>query len=152
MLRPLLARFMVWSYSNHIVYPLIVMEVLFMNTNQKNGIEIVRRFNNALNAADVNAMMALTTEDTVFENTSPAPDGERYSGKAQVRAFWEDFFRSSSSARIVTENIFALGDRCIMLWTYHWIENDGTTGHIRGVDIYRLRDNLIAEKLSYVKG
>jgi ketosteroid isomerase-like protein len=123
-----------------------------MNPNQNNRIKIVRRFNDALNAADVNAMMALTTEDTIFENTSPAPNGERYSGKAQVRAFWEDFFHSSSSATIVTEEIFALGDRCIMLWTYHWADNNGTTGHIRGVDIYRLKDNLIAEKLSYVKG
>ena len=123
-----------------------------MNTNQNNGIEIVRRFNDALNSADVNEMMALTTEDTVFENTSPVPDGERFSGKAQVRAFWEDFFRSSSSARIETEEIFAQGDRCVMLWTYRWTDNDGATGHIRGVDVYRIKDNLIAEKLSYVKG
>jgi ketosteroid isomerase-like protein len=128
------------------------MEILFMNTNQNDGVEIVRRFNDALNAADVNAMMALITEDTVFENTSPAPDGERYSGKTQVRAFWDDFFRASSSARIETEDIFALGDRCIMLWTYNWTGDNGVTGHIRGVDVYRLRDNLIAEKLSYVKG
>ena len=123
-----------------------------MNPVKINGIEIVHQFNDALNAADVNAMMALTTEDTVFENTSPTPDGEHYSGKAQVRAFWEDFFRSSSSARIETEEIFALGDRCVMLWVYHWTDNSGATGHIRGVDIYRLKDNLIAEKLSYVKG
>ncbi|MBI5954229.1 MAG: nuclear transport factor 2 family protein [Chloroflexi bacterium] len=123
-----------------------------MKTNQIDGIEIVRRFNDALNAADVNAMMALTTEDTVFENTSPAPDGERYSGKTQVRAFWEDFFRSSSSARIETEEIFALGERCVMLWTYHWTDNNGAEGHIRGVDVYRLKDDLIAEKLSFVKG
>jgi ketosteroid isomerase-like protein len=123
-----------------------------MNTNQNNGIEIVRQFNEALNAADVNAMMALTTEDTVFENTSPAPDGERYSGKAQVRAFWEDFFRLASSARIEIEDIFTSGDRCIMLWAYNWTGDNGITGHVRGVDVYRLKDNLIAEKLSYVKG
>ena len=123
-----------------------------MKTNQIDGIEIVRRFNEALNAADVDAMMALTTEDTVFENTSPAPDGERYTGKTQVRAFWEDFFRSSSSARIETEELFSLGDRCVMLWTYHWVDNSGAAGHIRGVDVYRLKGNLIAEKLSYVKG
>jgi len=123
-----------------------------MKTNQIDGIEIVRRFNDALNTADVDAMMALVTEDTVFENTPPAPDGERYSGKTQVRAFWEDFFRSSSSARIETEELFSLGERCVMLWTYRWIDNEGATGHIRGVDIYRLKGNLIAEKLSYVKG
>ena len=123
-----------------------------MGIVQNNNIEIVRQFNDALNAADVNAMMALTTEDTIFENTSPAPDGEKYSGKPQVRNFWESFFRSASSARIEIEEIFSLEDRCIMLWTYHWTDNDGSKGHVRGVDVYRLRDSLITEKLSYVKG
>jgi len=123
-----------------------------MNTNQNDAVEIVRRFNDALNAADVNAMMALTTEDTVFENTSPAPDGERYSGKMQVRAFWEDFFHSSSTAKIETEDIFALEDRCVMLWIYNWTGENGKKGHMRGVDVYRIKNNLIAEKLSYVKG
>jgi ketosteroid isomerase-like protein len=123
-----------------------------MKTNQMDGTEIVRRFNDALNAADVEAMMALTTEDTVFENTSPAPDGKRYSGQKQVRAFWEDFFRSSSSARIETEALFSLGDRSVMLWTYRWVDKNGTAGHIRGVDVYLIKNDLIAEKLSYVKG
>jgi ketosteroid isomerase-like protein len=117
-----------------------------------NNIEIVRQFNDALNSADINAMMALTTEDTIFENTSPTPDGEKYSGKSQVRNFWESFFRSASSVRIEIEEIFSLEDRCVMLWTYRWTDNDGSTGHIRGVDVYRLKDGLIAEKLSYVKG
>jgi hypothetical protein len=39
-----------------------------------------------------------------------------------------------------------------MLWCYHWVDASGTPGHIRGVDVYTLRDGLIAEKLSYVKG
>jgi hypothetical protein len=39
-----------------------------------------------------------------------------------------------------------------MRWTYHWTDPSGTPGHVRGVDLYRLEDGLIAEKLSYVKG
>ena len=39
-----------------------------------------------------------------------------------------------------------------MLWRYEWVDPQGQEGHIRGVDVYRLRDGLIAEKLSYVKG
>jgi hypothetical protein len=39
-----------------------------------------------------------------------------------------------------------------MRWTYHWLEADGRPGHLRGVDLYTLRDGLITEKLSYVKG
>lgn len=119
-------------------------------------IQIVLRFNEALNAADVDSMMRYLTPDTVFENTDPPPDGARFEGQAAVRAFWQEFFSSSSQAQITVEDIFAtgspLGDRCVMLWRYEWIDPQGQTGHIRGVDVYRLQDGLIAEKLSYVKG
>jgi ketosteroid isomerase-like protein len=116
------------------------------------SISLVTRFNDALNARDVNSMMALQTEDCVFENTYPPPDGARYEGQAAVRAFWEEFFRSSSTARIEIEEIFALDERVVMRWVYSWQDPAGSAGHIRGVDLYRLRGGLICEKLSYVKG
>ena len=115
-------------------------------------IRLVRRFNDALNAADVEGMMRMMTPDCVFENTDPPPDGTRYEGQEAVRGFWEEFFRGSSRAQIAIEEIFALNDRCVMLWRYHWVDPQGQEGHIRGVDVYRLRGGLIAEKLSYVKG
>jgi hypothetical protein len=39
-----------------------------------------------------------------------------------------------------------------MRWRYEWVEAAGRQGHVRGVDVYRVRDGVIAEKLSYVKG
>jgi ketosteroid isomerase-like protein len=107
----------------------------------------IERFNAAFNRHDVDAVMALMTDDVVFENTSPAPDGERHEGQAAVRAFWEHFFATSPNARFEVEDIFAAGDRCTVRWRYDW---DG--GHIRGVDLFRVRDGKVAEKLSYVKG
>lgn len=117
-----------------------------------NNLEVVRRFNDALNRRDVDTMMRLMSEDCVFENTSPAPDGTRYEGQAAVRAFWEDFFKGSLQATIEVEAIFEHDDRCTMLWTYRWNDLEGKAGHIRGVDVYTLEDGLITEKLSYVKG
>ena len=113
---------------------------------------IVIRFNDALNARQLDAMMALLTEDTVFENTFPPPDGSRYEGKSAVRSFWEDFFRASLASRFEIEEITALGEQCAMRWVYHWASLDESAGHIRGADIYRITNGLIAEKLSYVKG
>jgi len=127
-----------------------------MIDNPADPVQIVLRFNTALNAGDVDGMMRCMTGDCVFENTDPPPDGERFEGQAAVRAFWQEFFRSSSLAQIIVEDIFALGSaqdgRCVMLWRYQWIDVQGEPGHVRGVDVYRLRDGLIAEKLSYVKG
>lgn len=115
-------------------------------------IAVVLAFNDALNAADVDGMMACMTADCVFENTEPPPDGERFEGQAAVRAFWEFFFNSALEPHIEVEEIFGAGGRVMMLWRYSWKDGGGSAGHIRGVDVYRLQGGLIAEKLSYVKG
>jgi ketosteroid isomerase-like protein len=119
---------------------------------QEETLAAIQRFNDAFNRHDVDGVMAAMTEDCVFENTSPAPDGERYVGQAAVRAFWESFFAASPHATFDTEDIFAGGDRCLVRWRYRWIASDGIPGHIRGVDVFRVRDGKVAEKLAYVKG
>lgn len=111
------------------------------------AVDVVRRFQDAWNAHDVGAVMALMTDDCVFESTWPPPDGERLVGHEAVRAFWERFFAQSPDAAIEIEELFACGDRATMRWRYRW---DG--GHVRGVDVYVVREGKVAEKLSYVKG
>lgn len=118
----------------------------------KETFEAVGRFNEAFNRHDVDGIMSAMTHDCVFENTWPSPDGERYVGHEAVRGFWERFFRSSPDAVFETEEIFSCRDRCVVRWLYLWVGKDGSPGHIRGVDIFRVRDGKVAEKLSYVKG
>ena len=108
---------------------------------------VVERFNAAFNAHDVDAVIALMTDDCVFENTTPPPDGERFEGQAAVRANFAQFFHESPQAVFEFEDTFACDDRACVRWLYRW-----DTGHVRGVDVFRVRDGRIAEKLSYVKG
>ena len=115
-------------------------------------LDIIERFNDVFNQHDVDGIMALMTDDVVFENTFPRPDGERFEGQQAVRGFWESLFGGSPSARFETEDIFAGSDRCTVRWIYHWVDADGKPGHVRGVDVFRVRDGKVAEKLSYVKG
>jgi uncharacterized protein (TIGR02246 family) len=114
--------------------------------------QVVLRLNDALNARDLDGMMALMTPDCVFENTFPPPDGARFEGQAAVRAFWEQFFQGSAAATIEPEELFTAGNRCVMRWVYRWVDAAGTPGHVRGVDLYTIAEGLIAAKLSYVKG
>lgn len=116
------------------------------------GVRIVMDFNEAFNRHDVAGMMELMSEDCVFENTSPSPDGEVFKGKDAVTRFWNGFFRESPQAHIDIEEIFGLGRRCIMRWKYTWVDSDGIKGHVRGVDVFHVEEGLICEKLSYVKG
>lgn len=116
------------------------------------AIRVVLDFHEAYNLHDVSGMMKLVSDECVFENTGPAPDGALFSGKEAVTRFWQDFFRVSPDAHIEIEEIFSLGLRCVMRWRYEWVDWTGNKGHIRGVDIFKLKDGFISEKLSYVKG
>jgi ketosteroid isomerase-like protein len=118
----------------------------------ESSMRLVLEFNDAFNSHDVEGMMKLMSEDCVFENTDPAPDGTRYSGREAVTQFWQNFFRDSPQAHIEIEEIFGLGTRCVMRWKYSWIDSTGQPGNVRGVDIFKEREGLLIEKLSYVKG
>ncbi len=107
---------------------------------------MVETFGTAWASHDLDAALGLVTEDCVFDATGPAPDGMRHVGGAAVRQAWRAIFDDSNS-RFEAEDTFAAGDRVVQLWRYTW-----ETGHVRGVDVFRVRDGKVAEKLSYVKG
>jgi hypothetical protein len=113
---------------------------------------LLNAFNDALNRRDLPAMLALLTPDTVFENTYPPPDGERFSGLPAVAAYWEQFFFDSQSSHIEIERLLTTPAWGVQQWTYHWTGLDSSFGHIRGIDLFLIRDGLIAAKYSYVKG
>ena len=112
---------------------------------------LVQRFNDAFNRQDIEAVMALMTDDCVFENTFPPPDGARHTGQEAVRAAFGDFFASSPGAHFEAEEVAALGTHAVVRWRYQWNNVDGR-GHIRGVDVFNIRDGKIVAKLAYVKG
>lgn len=118
-----------------------------MDTTSHESAAVVRAFNEAFNNHDIDAIMALMTEDCIFENTFPAPDGSRHMGAPKVRAELEEFLNSSPNAHFDEEELIALGDRCVVRWRYTWGD-----GHVRGVDVMRIRDGKVSEKFSYVKG
>jgi ketosteroid isomerase-like protein len=95
---------------------------------------------------DLDRVIDLITDDCVFDATGPAPEGTRCVGKAAIRQAWQPIF-DDRSARFDAEETFGAGDRVVQRWRYTWAD-----GHVRGVDLFRVRDDKVAEKLSYVKG
>jgi ketosteroid isomerase-like protein len=108
-------------------------------------------FNEAFNRHDADGLAKFLTEDTVFEDTSPAPDGRRIEGKAAVVEFWRGWFARNADARFETEEVIVSGSRATVLWVYRKIRN-GQPWHLRGVDVFTVRDGKVAAKLAYVKG
>ncbi len=122
------------------------MTTIPLGVQERATAEAVARFGAAFDAHDVDAVMAAMTDDCVFENTAP-PDGVRYDGQAAVRAAFTEFFAASADATFETESEVFAGDRAVVTWRYAWAD-----GHVRGVDLFVVRDGLVAEKRSYVKG
>lgn len=112
---------------------------------------VVEHFNDAFNRHDIDGVAALLTEDTVFEDTSPVPDGRRIEGKAAVVEFWRNWFARNPDARFEAEDIIVGGNRATVLWVYRKMR-DGQPWHLRGVDIFTVREGKVAAKLAYVKG
>jgi hypothetical protein len=106
---------------------------------------VVDAFGAACNAHDLDGALAWCSDDFVFESTSP-PDGERAVGPEEARRIWEPIFANPSTHVEVEETIVA-GDRVVQRCRYEWGD-----GHVRAIDLYRVADGKIVEKLSYVKG
>ena len=80
--------------------------------------------------------------------TSPASDGARYEGRDAVKAVWGDMLATTPQANFSIEEQFSVGpDRATVRWRYDWGD-----GHVRGVDIDRVRDGKLSESLACVKG
>jgi len=147
-----------WAmYVQFSAKPILVIEETFKEPSvdnidsTKSTQAVVERFNAAFNRHDVEAVMANMTDDCIFENTNPAPDGTLIKGATEVRAYWERFFKNNPDAYFEAEEIITAGDRCIVRWIYRKTK-DGQPWHLRGVDIFKVRDGKVAEKFAYVKG
>jgi ketosteroid isomerase-like protein len=108
--------------------------------------ETVRLFDEAFNRHDLEALGDLITDDCVFEDTTP-PDGRRLEGRQSVLAAWGEVMASGSDVNFGIEEMVTAGDRVFVLWRYSWGD-----GHVRGVDVMRVRGDRVAESFAYVKG
>jgi ketosteroid isomerase-like protein len=112
---------------------------------------VIDSFGETFSRRDADGLAALLTEDTVFEDTSPAPDGRRIEGRAAVVEFWRGWFVRNPDASFETEETIVCGKHAVVRWVYRKMRN-GKPWHLRGVDIFAVRDGRVAAKLAYVKG
>jgi len=112
---------------------------------------VVDRFNEAFNRHDADALGQVLTDDTVFEDTSPPPDGRRIVGRQAVVDYWRGWFARNADSSFDAEDMIVAADRAVVCWVYRKTR-DGQPWHLRGVDVFTVRDGKVAAKLAYVKG
>lgn len=118
-----------------------------MSEQNDDTIRAVDRYLAAITERDFDGMVSSMTEDCVFEDTDPRPNGTRYQGNKTIAEF---FAGMDPDDAFEVEEKFACGDRCVVLWNYHWVR-EGVRGNNRGADILRVRSGKVSEKLAYTK-
>ncbi len=113
----------------------------------ESALRVVMAFQQARSRFDLEEMMRLVSDDCIFESSDPAPFGVVYTGKEAITKYWQNFFQSSPHVQMKAEDIFGMGDHCILLW--ECVRENET---LRGVDIFHIKDELIFEIFSYAKG
>lgn len=110
----------------------------------------ITRFENRFNSRDFDGIMADMTDDCVFEHIGAEGHSfGRHQGQKAVRAVWHALEEVFPGYRFEVDDVFAAGDRGACRWTVRWTQPDGTAASLRGADIFRFRDGLIAEKITY---
>lgn len=111
--------------------------------------EVIRRFHDAFDRHDPEAMEDLVADDCVIENTNPAPDGACLVGKAACLANWQRLAGSTETG-FAREEVFVVGERVVVRWRCCW--GEGENESIRGINLMRVRGGRIVEAMGYVKG
>tara|TARA_R110001606_G_scaffold30947_1_gene95119 strand:+ start:290 stop:682 length:393 start_codon:yes stop_codon:yes gene_type:complete len=115
---------------------------------------LMRAFGKAFNRADVDGILACVTEDFEWRQAAGpnAPDGSIVSGREAVRQALADRDTMYRDMRFSEAEVFMAGEtRVIGTFRATGKYASGESLDVRGVDIYTLRDGLIATKDSYWK-
>jgi len=118
----------------------------------ESAIRAVVEFTEAFNRHDAEGMGRLLSEDCIFEDASLGSEGASLRGKASTTGMLRELFEDRPTVSLGVEEVFGQGSRCVLRWKRGWIEANGSEGRLRGVDIFKVRNGLIYEVLSYIKG
>lgn len=115
-------------------------------------IDLLDRFADAWNRHDLDALMAMMTDDCVFDaSAGPHVEGERAKGAQAVRAAFAAVFEAFPDAHWANARHFVAGSRGVSEWTFSGTRTDGRRVEVNGCDLFTFRDGRIAVKNSYRK-
>jgi ketosteroid isomerase-like protein len=116
------------------------------------GERFVDRFNTVWNGHDVDGILAMMTDDVVFEASFGKESwGTRVVGKPAVREFLLDMFARIPDVRWDEIRHFAAPELAVVEWLTTGTPRGGARYEVQGCDVLALRDGRIAAKRSYRK-
>lgn len=108
--------------------------------------QLIDSYNDAWNSQDLDAVMSMHTDDTVFQNHTA---GDRAEGIEAVREHIGGIFARWPSLRFRGRRSYVADELVVSEWTATAVRDDGATIEWDGVDVFPLRDGKIARKDVY---
>lgn len=106
----------------------------------------------AFNAHDAEKVVALMTEDCIFEAAAgPEIFGARHVGRAAVKAAFEAVWAGLPDVSWNVTGHFVAGDRAVSEWIFRATRADGARIEVQGCDLFTLRDGRISMKQAFRK-
>jgi ketosteroid isomerase-like protein len=116
------------------------------------GEAFVQRFNTVWNGHDLDGIMAMMTDDVVFEASfGKEPWGARATGRAAVREQVAEILRRIPDVRWDEIRHVVGPDYAVVEWITTGTPRGGTRFEVYGCDVLALRDGKIAAKRSFRK-
>ena len=115
-------------------------------------LQMLRSIAAAFDRHDLDGILVHFDEDAVFDSPrGPDAWGQRFEGKAAVRAAFEGRFGGIPDVRYTDDDHFVDGDRGASEWTLSGTTTDGQRIEVRGCDLWTLRDGKVVKKDSFWK-
>lgn len=117
--------------------------------NENPALELVRRLEAAVNAHDLEAVVACFAVD--YRNETPLHPERDFIGREQVRRNWEQIFSFIPDVRAEVTKQTADGDTVWSEWEHRGTRRDGTVHLMRGVVIFGVADGSAAWARFYLE-
>ncbi|MEM7344019.1 MAG: nuclear transport factor 2 family protein [Chloroflexota bacterium] len=113
---------------------------------------ILTDFAEAWGRADVDALMALMTDDCIYAASVGPEPGTTYRGREEVRRGFTEILAFEAGGEARSGQVwFADDDYAFAEWSYDEVAKDGTITDIQGIDIFHFVDGKLRLKDAYRK-
>lgn len=110
---------------------------------------VIERLVTAMNAHDLESASALIHED--YQSEQPLHPGRAFAGRAQMRSNWAAMFAGIPDFHAELCQSVDDGETTWSEWHWSGTRTDGQPFDVRGVTLFRIRDDLVVAGRLYME-
>ena len=113
--------------------------------------QIIREVSAAWRRSDLETLMKFVADDCVYSASVGPEPGETFTGRDAVRKGFSKLLAHDDDGVGEPGEMWSFDDKVVSTWGFRKTGKDGQPVLIRGIDVFTLRDGLIAKKDAFRK-